>query len=1041
MTSQRWQDLDRLFHSALERPPEERAGFLAEACGTDEVMRRKVEALVAAHEQSGEFLDAPAFEVASSKLTLEQPGSLVNRILGHYKILGTLGAGGMGQVYLAQDTRLGRKIALKLLPPEFTIDAKRVQRFEQEARAASALSHPNVCVIHEIGDTEDGRRFITMEYIEGTTLRQQLAQKGLKLMEALDVAAQVASGLAVAHAAGIVHRDIKPENVMLRHDGLVKVLDFGLAKLTQQTMETDTEALMRSMVETGSGMIMGTVAYMSPEQARGLAVDSRTDIWSLGVLLYEMVAGRAPFVGATPSDMLVSILERDPPIISRDTLEVPAELERIVRKALRKDREERYQVMKDLALDLKSLKQRLEFEADLERTTPPEERSGGQAAATAKAAAAQTSDRAVARTTSSAEYVINEIKRHKRGAALAVATFIIAAAALYFYFNRAPALTEKDTVLLADFVNTTGDAVFDGALKQALAVQLEQSPFLNIFPDQRVQETLRHMGRSPDERVTKDVAREICERQGIKAMLTGSIASIGSRYVIGLEAINVHTGDVIAREQAEAESKEEVLSILGRATTKLRGELGESLRSIEKFDAPIEQATTSSLEALKAYSLGVELNKRGEYLEMIPFFKRAVELDPNFAIAYARLSLGYYNSGQRGLAAEVARKAFELRERASEREKFYITSRYYSDATGEVEKAIEVYELWIKTYPRGDLPNTNLSRRYSEIGRFDKTIEQASEAIRRNPNISAAYLNLGQAFTRLNRFDEAREIHERAVSLKLDYIWIHYGLYNLAFIRGDMATMRQQIDWASGKPDEYFALGWQAETAAFVGQARKAHEFSSRAADMAMRRDVKEVAADFASAAAAREAVFGLCRQAKEDTAKALAIIRSNAALRNGAVAFALCGEVGQAQSLADELAEQNPKATLINAVWLPSIRAAIETHRNNPAQAIQQLQAPIPYEAAALFWPTYLRGQAYLRQRAGIEAAVEFQKILDHRGWDPTSSLYPLAHLGLARAASLTGDTATSRKAYQDFFALWKDADPDIPHLREAKQEYEKLR
>jgi len=958
--------------------------------------------------------------------------------------LGTLGIGGMGEVYLAQDTRLGRKIALKLLPPEFTIDAERVQRFEQEAQTASSLNQPNILTVFEIAEA-DSAHFIAMEFIDGETLRQRMTGRRLSLREALEIAMQVASALAAAHKAGVVHRDIKPENIMVRHDdAVVKVLDFGLAKLAepQQTTRAESSAPTKALVHTNPGVVMGTAQYMSPEQARGLEVDARTDIWSLGCVIYEMVAGHAPFEESTTSEVVASILsEKEPPPLARYAREVPAELERIVSKSLRKDREERYQVMKDLALDLKSLKLRLEFEAELERTTSPERRSAGQEAATAKAAAAQTSDRAVARRTSSAEYVINEVKRHKLGAALAVAIFIIATAALYFYFNRAPALTEKDTILLADFVNTTGDAVFDGALKQALAVQLEQSPFLNIFPDQRVQETLRHMGRSPDERVTKDVAREICERQGIKAMLTGSIASIGSRYVIGLEAINAHTGDVIAREQVEAESKEEVLSILGKATTKLRGELGESLRSIEKFDAPIEQATTSSLEALKAYSLGVELNRRGKYLEMIPFFKRAVELDPNFAIAYARLSLGYYNSGQRGLAAEAAQKAFELRERASEREKFYITSRYYSDATGEVEKAIEVYELWIKTYPRGDLPNTNLSRRYSEIGRFDNTIEQASEAIRRNPNISAAHHNLGQALMRLNRFDEARGSYERAVSLKLDYIWIHYGLYNLAFIRGDMATMRQQIDWVSGKADEYFALGWQAETAAFAGQARKAHEFSSRAADMAMRRDVKEVAADLASAAAAREAVFGACPPAKKDTMKALAITRSNASLRNGAIAFALCGEVGQAQSLADELAKQNPKATLINAVWLPSIRAAIETHRNNPAEAIQQLQAPIPYEAAALFWPTYLRGQAYLRQRAGIEAAVEFQKILDHRGWDPTSPLYPLAHVGLARAAVLTGDTARARRAYQDFFALWKDADTDIPILIEAKQEYEKLK
>ena len=975
-----------------------------------------------------------------------------NTKLGRYEIRSQLGAGGMGEVYLARDTKLDRKVALKILPVEVASNQQRMGRFAQEAKAASALNHPNILTIYEIDQT-DSVHFIATEYVEGETLRQHMRDAPMKLGEVLDIATQIASGLSAAHAAGIVHRDVKPENVMLRQDGLVKLLDFGLAKVTEPLTQepVDPEAPTRGAINTQPGVVMGTAIYMSPEQARGRSLDGRTDTFSLGVVLYEMVAGCRPFQGPTANDVIGALLnEKEPPPLARFARDVPNELEHIVTKALRKDREQRYQTVKDMVIDLKDLRRDLELQAQLERTIQPESsatsnRNRQTLATAASAGVVETDTAAAARSTSSAEYIVAEIKRHKRGAAITLLLLLGAAAVLsyLFYFKPKPAtaLTEKDTILLADFVNTTGDAVFDGALKQALAVQLEQSPFLNIFPDQRVEETLQQMGRSPDERVTKDVAREICERHGIKAMLTGSVASLGSRYVIGLEAINAQTGDVIAREQAEAESKEEVLSILGKATTKLRGKLGESLRSIEKFDAPIEQATTSSLEALKAYSLGVELNRRGKYLEMIPFFKRAVELDPNFAIAYARLSLGYYGSGQRVLAAEAAQKAFELRERASEREKFYITSRYYSDATGEVEKAIEVYELWFKTYPRGDLPNTNLSRRYFEIGRFEKTIEYASEAIRLTPNISAAYLNLGQALTRLDRFDEARETYERAVSLKLDYIWIHHGLYNLAFIRGDMAAMRQQIDWVNGKPQEYFALGWQAETAAFAGQARKAHEFSSRAADMAMRRDVKEVAALFVSAAAAREAVSGTCRRAKEDAVKALAITRSYASLRDGAVAFALCGEAGQAQSLADELAKQKPKDTLINAVWLPSIRAAIEMHRNNPAQAIQQLQASMPYEATALFWPTYLRGQAYLRQRAEIEAAVEFQKILDHRGWDPTSFLYPLAHLGLARAAVLQGDTAKARKAYEDLFGFWKDADADLPMLIEARKEYEKLK
>ena len=641
-------------------------------------------------------------------------------------------------------------------------------------------------------------------------------------------------------------------------------------------------------------------------------------------------------------------------------------------------------------------------------------------------------------------------RRMVTGLALIAALGIAAIATLiYVKYLRPSGLTDRDTVLIADFTNTTGDAVFDDSLKQALAVQLGQSPFLNIFPEVRVRETLRFMARSPDERITRDIAKEICERQGIKAMLTGSIAPLGSHYVINLEVTNPHTGDVIARQQLETESKEQVLQTLGKAATQLRGMLGESIASIQKFDAPIAQATTSSLEALKAFSLGRSQAIGAKHRESIPFYERAVELDPNFAYACTELAVSYSQIGQAALSAQFAQRAFELRERASEYEKFRISWAYYVYATGEVDKVNEVGEIWKQTYPR-DYTAQNSVSFYRMTGQFERAADEAREAIRLDPNRPSGYVNLGYAFIGLNRFEEAQEIYERALARNIYGRYLHDGLYAAAFVIGNSGVMQQQMDWYTGRRDEYIAFAWQSRAAAFAGQLRRASELSHRAADLAAGRDLKDAAAGFVMETALREGLVGQCQPATAETAKALATSRrdrpffdniESPSLPCGALALALCGEAGQAQSLADELSRQYPKATMINSIFLPVIRAAIEVQRRHPDQAIQLLQAASPYEAAARFWPTYMRGQAYLRWQKGAEASAEFQKILDHRGWDPLSFFYPLADLGLARAAALAGDTAKSRKAYEDFFVLWKDADPDIPILQVARTEYERLK
>jgi len=979
---------------------------------------------------------------------------IAGKQLGPYEILSPLGKGGMGEVYLARDIRLKRRVALKLLPAQFTSDADRVRRFEQEAQAASALNHPNIITIYEIGEV-DGTHFIATEFIEGQTLRQQMANAEIKLAAALDLAMQVASALAAAHAAGIVHRDIKPENVMVRPDGYLKVLDFGLAKLTESpAAPIDTESPTAAGVNTETGAVMGTPRYMSPEQARGQKADARTDIFSLGVVLFEMIAGRSPFEGATVSEVIAAILHQEPPPLARYTREAPEALEWIITKALAKDREQRYQTVKDLALDLKGLKHRLEVEAERDRSgqsSIKEEVASDRPASdeTAQAAAVQTDERAAAGTTSSAKILLGEVKRHRLGVALTLAALVIVAVAAFFYFNRSfnsnrPILTDKDTILIADFVNTTGEPVFDGGtLKQGLAVQLQQSPFLNLFPDERVRQALRLMNKPPDERVTREVGREIAQRQrqGLKAVITGTIAKFDRNYSLTLEAINSQTGETIALTQAEAEGKDQVLKALSQAATQLREKLGESLSSIQRFDKPLEEATTSKLEAFQAHALGTELAISGRLMESIPVYKRAVEMDPDFATAYSMLSIMHIATGRPSLAAKYAEKAYALKDRVGEFEKLRITSFYHGLVTGDLNKRIEVLRLQKQIYPRVPSGPNDLGLAYNQIGQFDQAIVEAREALRLNPNFAAPYRGLGLALLRLNRFAEAKDALTQALQQKLEMTDFHSFLYQIAFAGGDMAGMQQQIEWASGKPDEYVAFDWQTGAAAFAGQWRRAQEFARRAIDLASRGETKEVAARYEAEQALRAAVFGQFALAKAAAANSLALERNQVTLTRVALALALSGEASQAQPLVDELVKRYPQDTLINGIWLPAIRAVLELQRGKAEQAIEQLQPSLRYEAVAEFWPQYVRSQAYLKLGQAAEAAVEFQKILDHRGWEMLSPLYPLAHLGLARAAALTGDTAKSRKEYQDFLALWKDADPDLPILIEAKKEHEKVK
>jgi serine/threonine protein kinase/Flp pilus assembly protein TadD len=1043
MKPEHWQRIEQLCQSTLDRPESERAVFLDEACAGDEALRREVDSLLKHQATAKQFIESPALEVAAKIAAAEQSRSLVGQQLSHYRIVSFLGAGGMGEVYLAQDASLGRPIALKLLPALFTQDGERLLRLEQEARAASALNHPNIITIYEIGEV-DGTHFIATEFIEGRTLRELLARERLKLTEALEIVVQVASALVAAHAAGVVHRDIKPENIMVRSDGYVKVLDFGLAKLIEAKPATiDPQAHARQQVSTEPGMVLGTFRYMSPEQARGLKVDVRSDLFSLGVVLYEMIAGRAPFVGGTSSDVLAAILEREPPPLARYAPEVPAELEWILMKALRKERKERYQTAKDLQLDLKSLVRELELAAKLKGQPAAASSNSHSADQRMQEAATTTAEMIAPRTTSNAEYIVTRHKSHRRRAWLTLALLGLAVIAAFFYFKSQPALTEKDTILLADFINKTGDADFDGTLKQALSVQLQQTPFLNLFPEEGVRETLRYMDHSPDERVTRELGREICQRRGLKALLVGTIASLGN-YVITLEAINGQTGEMIASEQTQAEGKKQVLQALGQAATGLRRKLGESLSTMQKYNEPIEQVTTSSLEALKAYSTGYNQFMRGNIRDTIPLYNRAIELDPNFAVVYDSLAWIYINLGDLRKAAESAEKAFALRDRVSEYEKIVIATTYYHFVTGDWDKENETYELGKRLYPNDWSWRHARGLNYYFFGQFEKAIAEEREAIRLNPNIVHPYRFTAYSFIRLNRFDEAQEIIQQTQARKLDGIFFRQSLYQIAFVQGDAAAMQQQLDLIREKDVEREALGWQARTASVAGRWRAARDFYRRRGELGQR-DVTGKAAPLPLDAIIRGALCGFCEPAGEGAARSLALSRITSPAQILSVPIlpdgSLCGEASEGQKLANELAQRYPKAMPVKIFSLPVIRAASSLRRNQPDQAIEFLKAATPYEGGASFWPTYLRGQAYLRLGRSTEAAVEFRKILDHQGWDPLSQLYPLSHLGLARASVLAGDVAGSRKAYQDFLALWKDADADLPVLLEAQKEYERLK
>lgn len=937
----------------------------------------------------------------------QSPGgtSLIGRELGHYRVADRIGAGGMGDVYLALDQHLAREVAIKVLAPGSFADEGSRKRFHNEAIALSVLNHPNIATIYDF-DRQQDIDFLVMEFVPGITLSDKLADGPLPESEVIALGTQIAEGLSAAHEHGVIHRDLKPGNLRVTDDGRLKILDFGLAKLRIPVSAT---AITQSLIETHA--FAGTLPYMAPEQLLGAEIDGRTDIHAAGSVLYEMATGHRPFAETERSKLIGAILRQHPFLPDAPKPPLSRELRRIIGKCLEKNPNRRYQSAKELAGDLRQM---------------------GMASAT---------NQKLWLLPSMAPWV-------PKLSMVLILGLLLVVGLLLFRPEPHPAPTIFDTVVLADFINSTGDSVFDGALKQALAVQLEQSPFLSILPQTKIQETLHLMGRSGDETLSPELAREVCQRLSGNALVWGSVASLGAEYVIGLTAANCRTGDYLANVQVQAKNKETVLTSLEKATSDLRRKMGESASSMERFDAPIEEATTPSLEALKAYSLGRQAFTQKGSLAAIPFFEQAVDIDPNFAMAHAALAVVEGNLYRMHLERDAAEKAFALRSRVSSREKFRISAFYYMQVIGDLQRASETHQLWAQTYPKDDTPHDNQAAILAELGKFQEASNESRKALALSPDEWASYFNLSLHLLAQNEPAASEATIKQALQRKVGSPDLFsLPLYQIAFLSGNQETMSRLVMSVAGLEMERELTSVHSDTQAYYGRLGQARFFSRQAVNSELRAGSREAAALWEANAALREAECGSPALARRGAATSLAATRNWQVEVLAALALARIGDTRQAKTLIRDIEKNNSSNTRLRFYWLPSIKAAIEMREGSPKRAIEALEPTVPFELGAplplqlgTMYPAYLRGQAYLLLHDGVSASIEFQKLVDHQGIVLNFPLGALAHLQLARAYLISGDTTKARTGYKRFLALWKDADPDIAVLRQAKREYLRL-